>query len=445
MSLEPYGHYKDSGISWMTRMPASWSVRRVKTLFEIRKRIVGEEGPDVLSVTQQGIRIKDIASNDGQLAMDYSKYQIVEPGDFVMNHMDLLTGWIDIATTSGVTSPDYRVFATRSPGLIHDAYFLYVFQNAYKQRIFYALGQGASHFGRWRLPRESFNDFASPFPPKEEQVIIADFLDRETAKINDLIERKHALVRGLEIKKAELILLYVLQGAQPARSRKYSGSPWLGQIPDHWKTTRLKYATSLIVDCPHETPEYSPDGEFPVIRTAEVGLGTIDLRRAYRLVENEYLNRVRRAKVLPGDIVYGREGERWGFAACAPEVPTLCLGQRMMQFRSARHFDPRFLMWHLNARCVYEQGAVDTVGATSPHVNVETIRNYQLVEPPLDEQRMIADLIDGEASKSDELIRVVDSGIERLYEYRSSLISAAVTGQIDVRTYRPQEAAALCQ
>jgi len=202
MSLEPYKHYKDSGINWITRMPTSWSIRRVKTLFEIRKRIVGKEGPDVLSVTQQGIRIKDIASNDGQLAMDYSKYQIVEPGDFVMNHMDLLTGWIDIATTSGVTSPDYRVFATRAPRFIHDAYFLYVFQNAYKRKIFYALGQGASHFGRWRLPRASFNDFLLPFPPKDEQVTIADFLDHETATVDQLIDDQLKLVQSLQVRRA---------------------------------------------------------------------------------------------------------------------------------------------------------------------------------------------------------------------------------------------------
>jgi type I restriction enzyme S subunit len=189
---------------------------------------------------------------------------------------------------------------------------------------------------------------------------------------------------------------------------------------------------------------YSPDGEFPVVRTADISFGALSLTGNLRVNAEEYEKRVRRAKVLPGDIVYGREGERWGFAATVPDGSTVCLGQRMMQFRAAPHFDRRFLMWHLNARCVYDQGAVDTVGATSPHVNVDTIRNYRLAEPPIAEQRQIAERLDYELSRIDDLISTVVLGVERTSEYRSALISAAVTGQIDVRNDRPKEVAAGC-
>lgn len=89
-------------------MPAHWDVTRVRWLFEIQKRIAGELGFDVLSITQQGFRIKDVESNEGQVSLDYSKYQLVEVGDFAMNHMDLITGGVDIAQSRGVTSPDYR-------------------------------------------------------------------------------------------------------------------------------------------------------------------------------------------------------------------------------------------------------------------------------------------------------------------------------------------------
>jgi type I restriction enzyme S subunit len=294
------------------------------------------------------------------------------------------------------------------------------------------------------LSRDAAHNAAVPTPNRDEQRAIADFLDRETGKIDSLIEKKQILVRKLHGQKADLVSFFVLHGIHSCE-RAPSGSAWLGSIPMHWKRTRLKYATSLIVDCPHETPVYSPDGAFPVVRTADITLGALELRSAYRLSEDDYLHRVRRAKVLPQDIVYGREGERWGFAALVPAHPPLCLGQRMMQFRPAPHFDPPFLMWHLNARCVYEQGVVDTVGATSPHVNVETIRNYQLVEPPLDEQIVIARHIDSEVSKIDSLIATVENGIALVNEYRRALISAAVTGQIDVHNSRQQEAAALCQ
>lgn len=433
-----------AGADWLGGVPTAWDVKPLFTvLSETDQRNSSMEERNLLSLSYGKVIRKDIYALGGLLPESFETYQIVQAGDIVLRLTDLQNDQrslrVGLVSERGIITSAYVNLRSRPQ---HDPRFLfYQLHNADIRKVFYNFGGGV----RQSMKFADLRRLPILVPPHAEQKQIADFLDRETAKIDDLMERKYALVRELESQKAELVLLYVLQGTQHAQKRRYSGSPWLGEIPDHWKTSRLKYATSLIVDCPHETPVYSPDGEFPAIRTADVRLGTIDLRHAYRLAENEYLSRVRRARVLPYDIVYGREGERWGFAACVPESPTVCLGQRMMQFRSARHFDARFLMWHLNASCVYKQGAVDTVGATSPHVNVETIRNYQLVEPPLDEQRMIADRIDRETSKNDELVTVVDAGIERLHEYRLSLVSAAVTGQIDIRNYHPQEAAALCQ
>lgn len=108
--LDKSAPMKDSGIEWLGQIPQHWDSIKLKYKFRIKKDIAGEEGFDILSVTQQGLKIKDISTNEGQLAMDYSKYQIVKPSDFVMNHMDLLTGWVDCSAYFGVTSPDYRVF-----------------------------------------------------------------------------------------------------------------------------------------------------------------------------------------------------------------------------------------------------------------------------------------------------------------------------------------------
>ena len=112
-------------------------------MFEVKKRISGRIDLDVLSITQKGVKIKDIESNAGQLSMDYSKYQIVEKGDFAMNHMDLLTGYVDISKYDGVVSPDYRVFSVRNKDMCA-RYFLYLFQMGYQQKIFYAYGRGAA-------------------------------------------------------------------------------------------------------------------------------------------------------------------------------------------------------------------------------------------------------------------------------------------------------------
>jgi hypothetical protein len=118
MSFPRYPKYKDSGVEWLGQVPEHWEVQRVRWLCEIKKRIAGELGYEVLSITQQGVKVKDLESNEGQLSMDYSKYQLVEVGDFAMNHMDLLTGYVDISNVRGVTSPDYRVFSIRDPVIL---------------------------------------------------------------------------------------------------------------------------------------------------------------------------------------------------------------------------------------------------------------------------------------------------------------------------------------
>lgn len=107
--LNPDVEMKDSGNQYWGSIPTNWHLSDIKYLFEIIKRIAGKEGYDILSVTQKGIKIKDISNNEGQVAESYANYQFVYPGDFVMNHMDLLTGWVDCSKLFGVTSPDYRV------------------------------------------------------------------------------------------------------------------------------------------------------------------------------------------------------------------------------------------------------------------------------------------------------------------------------------------------
>ena len=153
-----YDTYKDSGVQWLREIPGHWGVFQFRKFFKIKKEIAGREGIDVLAITQQGIKIKDITRNEGQIAANYSGYQIVNPSEFAMNHMDLLTGYIDISKFYGVTSPDYRVFANVSEEA-NSKYYLYIFQLCYKLRIFYGLGQGVSNKGRWRLPAKQLNTF----------------------------------------------------------------------------------------------------------------------------------------------------------------------------------------------------------------------------------------------------------------------------------------------
>ena len=191
------------------KIPAHWDMKKLKYVFYIKKDIAGKEGYDILSITQKGIKIKDISINEGQLAESYSNYQLVNVGDFAMNHMDLLTGWVDVSKYSGVTSPDYRVFNFIDKSAYCKEYYLYLMQMCYMNKIFYGLGQGVSNLGRWRLQADKFLNFTIPMPPLCEQREIAEYLDEKCSEIDKLVAKKEELLVDLESYKKSLIYEYV--------------------------------------------------------------------------------------------------------------------------------------------------------------------------------------------------------------------------------------------
>lgn len=201
------------------KIPSDWSAKKIKYIFEVKKDIAGKEGYDILSITQNGIKIKDVSKNEGQLAANYSNYQLVEVGDFAMNHMDLLTGWVDISKYNGVTSPDYRVFKFKDGENYDPKYYLYLMQMCYMGRIFYDLGQGVSNLGRWRLQTDKFLNFIVPNPPIKEQKEISQYLDIKCSEIDKLIANKEELIENLEQYKKSLIYEYVTGRKEVTKSK----------------------------------------------------------------------------------------------------------------------------------------------------------------------------------------------------------------------------------
>ena len=181
-------NYVQTSMDWACKIPAEWSTSRIRNHFEILKRIAGEEGYDVFSVTQQGLRVRNVNVYEGQLAANYSGYQFVYPGEFAMNHMDLLTGGVGIADHLGVTSPDYRVFRIFDEAHCYAPYYLKVFQICYRRHAFYRFGRGAANVGRWRLPADAFRNFEIPLPPYEEQIKIVQAIGDEEQKTQTAIE-----------------------------------------------------------------------------------------------------------------------------------------------------------------------------------------------------------------------------------------------------------------
>lgn len=181
-------NYVKTSMDWACEIPAEWSISRIRNHFEILKRIAGAEGYDVFSVTQQGLKVRDINVYEGQLAANYSGYQFVYPGEFAMNHMDLLTGGVGIADHLGVTSPDYRVFRIFDEAHCYAPYYLKVFQICHRRHAFYRFGRGAANVGRWRLPADAFKNFEIPLPPYEEQIKIVQAIGDEEQKTKAAIE-----------------------------------------------------------------------------------------------------------------------------------------------------------------------------------------------------------------------------------------------------------------
>ncbi len=426
----------ESGDDLFCEIPASWDRLRIKQLFRIRKDIAGRLGYPVWSVTQHGLREKDITSGEGQLSMDYSKYQMLRVGDLVMNHMDLITGGVDIGWKLGVTSPDYRVFISRRNAVVNRQYFVWLFRLCYWTKKFYSLGQGSAHLGRWRLPARAFESIVVPVPPLTEQQQIAAFLDYETAKIDALIEKQQQLIALLGEKRQAVISHAVTKGLNPDAPMRDSGIEWLGEVPAHWKVTRLKFLVSHVIDCHHSTPHYDDDAPWPALRTSDVFPGRLDVENAKRVSTVDYVDRISRLKPVSGDVIYAREGGRWGVAAPVPDGAEVCLAQRVMLLRGNERMLSQFVMWSLNSPPVYHQLAVNVVGSASPHVNIGDVLEVWLAEPPIADQPQMIENLEDELSKLDLLDQQCVNLIETLQERRTALISAAVTGKIDVRDWQ---------
>ncbi|MEN0589210.1 restriction endonuclease subunit S [Kurthia gibsonii] len=202
--LNPNVKMKDSGVEWIGEIPEHWYVNKIKFKFDIRKVIQPTENPTVLSLTQHGLKIKDLKDFSGQHAESYDKYQKVEIKDYVMNGMDLLTGYVDCSPFEGVTSPDYRVFRIKDDTECHD-YYLRYFQICYFAKIFYGHGQGVSNFGRWRLQTDVFKEFPLPVPSKEEQFEISEYLKNKEEEIGKSLDLLKVNIEKLKEYRQSLI------------------------------------------------------------------------------------------------------------------------------------------------------------------------------------------------------------------------------------------------
>ena len=406
---------KDSGVEWIGEIPKNWKICRLKDYAHICN------GRDYSEVLDEAGDYPVIGSG-GQFA------KACEP---LYQKESVLLG------RKGTI--DKPLFVDYPFWTVDTMYYTEIKENASAKYFYYLCTQIEFDFYQYgsAVPSMTQRDLYNvnfPYPTLDEQRRIADYLDRKCSQIDAIIARQQEVIEKLKAYKLSVITEAVTKGVNPDVPMKDSGVEWIGKIPEHWKVVRLKFLLSHIIDCPHETPIYSADGDYLVIRTADQDLGKLRTDEdMYRLDEGEYQNRIRRMPLEKDDIVYGREGERWGLACLVPESNKYCLGQRMLQFRCKRElFLPRFAMWALNSKFVYLQGAVDTIGSTSPHVNISTVRNFLIPVLPISEQQEIAEYIDKKMSQLDKEIEHRENLICKLNEYKKSLIYEVVTGKQEV-------------
>lgn len=424
---------KDSGIEWIGEIPEDWKILRIKQLFsEVNDRCDNSENYTLLSVSEYyGVAPKSEKISDDDMlthAESLDGYKICKENDLVMNIMLAWKRALGVSEYTGIVSPAYCIY--RGKQKMCAKYFHYLFRTDIYANLFKQYSTGIID-SRLRLYSDKFLALKCQVPPIDTQRRIADYLDRKCSQIDAIIARQQEVIEKLKAYKLSVITEAVTRGLDPNVPMKDSGVEWIGKIPEHWKMIRLKFLLDQIIDCPHETPNYNPDGDYLVIRTADQDIGKLRTEEnMYRLDENEYENRIRRMSLEKDDIVYGREGERWGLACLVPESNRYCLGQRMLQFRCKKDvFLPHFAVWALNSKYVYLQGSVDTFGSTSPHVNISTVRNFSIPVPPTMEQQKIADYICKKTTAVDQEIDCRYSLIEKLINYKKSLIFEVVTGK----------------
>ena len=438
--FRPYPEYKDSGVDWLGEIPAHWEVKQVKRVFRVENGSTPKSGePDYWDGDIPWVTPDDLGKLDGRVLAETGRYitekgfascgtHMVPEGSLILSTRAPI-GHLAIAGMPLCTNQGCRSLVFRERG---NTLFIY-FELAAARPVLEASGQGSTFM---ELGKEDLEASPLTVPPDREQEAIAAFLDRETAKIDALVARKERLIELLQEKRTALITRAVTKGLDPTVPMKDSGVEWLGEIPAHWEVKRIRDVAESLQTGPFGSQLHASEyvlGEHPVINPANLRDGglipdedcTVDEATAERLAHH---------RLRDGDILFARRGElgRCGLVK-NQEAGWLC-GTGCLRLRvrcdAAR---PEFLIRLLSTSGVADWLSLQSVGATMQNLNTSIIGRIPLVVPPTAEQEAIAAFLDRETAKIDALVTKVREAIDRLKEFRTALISAAVTGKIDVR------------
>lgn len=433
MSFSRYPKYRPSGVEWLRSIPEHWALLRVGNLFdEIRNKVSDREFP-ALSVTKNGVvpQLETAAKTD-----DGDNRKQVLKGDLVINSRSDRKGSAGVSDLEGSVSLICTVLRPRSE--LYRPYVHHLMRSVAFQEEFYRNGKGIVA-DLWSTGYSEMKNILLAVPPIEEQRAIANLLSRETAKIDALIAEQERLIELLKEKRQAVISQAVTKGLNAQAQMRPSGIGWLGEIPKEWEIKRLKHISpSLTVGIVVNPSEYISSDGLPYIYGADIREGAIDWERSRR-IDSAVSEAQAKTRLCAGDLLTVRVGAPGVTAVVPPE----CQGGNcasVMLVRRGR-FDSRWLCYAMNARIVRYQVEVVQYGAAQEQFNISHAVNFWLPVPPDEKQAQIADYLDEETRRIDELFASASACIDLYRERRSALISAAVTGQIDVRSVAEQKAA----
>lgn len=443
MSGPRYGSYRDSGVEWLGDVPSHWPIVRIGRVFQETADAGSDELP-ILSVSiHDGVSDDELAPDDVERKVtrseDRSKYKKVAPGDLVYNMMRAWQGGFGAVRVQGMVSPAYVVARPKEAG-IETLFIEQLLRTPMAIEEMRRRSRGVTDF-RLRLYWDEFKDIHIPLPPPSEQAAIAAFLDRETAKIDALVEEQRRLIALLAEKRQAVISHAVTKGLDPTVPMKDSGVEWLGEVPAHWTVAPLKRFIHLLSGFAFPSLQFSQDpADTRLLRGVNIGVGHIRWDETVYWPPREG-GGFGAWELAVGDVVLGMDrpwisGGLRIARLSANDVPCLLL-QRVAALRPKPNLAASYLQYLLEGDAFFHHCVPEMTGVSVPHISPGQVGDFIVALPLLSEQEQILHHINAVGQKMQTLVAETENAIALLQERRAALISAAVTGKIDVRDLVP--------
>jgi len=436
VKYKPYPVYKDSGVEWLGKVPAHWDVKRLGYYFAERREKVSDRDYQPLSITKNGAvpQLETAAKTDGG-----DNRKLVCAGDFVINSRSDRKGSSGLSELAGSVS---LINTVLQPYDLIDGRFAHHLLRSYPfQEEFYRYGKGIVA-DLWSTNYSEMRNISLSLPNPAEQTSIATVLDRETAKLDTLIAKQEKLIELLQEKLQALISHAVTKGLNPDAPMKDSGVEWLGEVPAHWGVLPLKRDLLFLTSGSRGWADHYADDGALFIRIGNLTRETIQLDLAdIQRVEVPEGTEGERTRVLPGDVLFSITAYLGSVAVVPDNMEAAYVSQHVALARLAgRYFLSPWVAYVTLSFVGKTYLAAQGYGGTKIQLSLDDVANILMTSPPSEEQSAIVAFIDRETAKLDTLVEKSRRSIELMREHRTALISAAVTGKIDVRA-RHQAAA----